>query len=130
MPSADRCERCRTPIGPDAKVQPQNIDGKERLCPSCFVHRRMHEDPQRFNATQACVAQCTVCRWTAVSYGTIPGQGRLRCGHCGAFAALRIDLSRLHLAKSDEQQIEDAARDAGFEPHRLSPSRSRPRARA
>jgi late competence protein required for DNA uptake (superfamily II DNA/RNA helicase) len=118
------CCRCTSGVGDEAKVQPTIVDG-EVYCPRCFVTRRMREEPERFNATQACAAQCTRCGWQSVSFGALPG-ARLRCGHCLRFQALAVDLESLPLTPAEQSAIEELARTAGIrEPHRLSKARPR-----
>lgn len=115
------CCRCTRPVGPNAMVQPTNVDG-EIYCPPCFVTRRMREEPGRFNATQACAATCAICRWETVSFGAIPGQ-RLRCGHCLRFTARKLDFARLPLLSAETRAIEELARESGMkDPQRLPKS--------
>lgn len=85
------CCRCSSSVGSAVKVQPTNVDG-EIHCPRCFVWLRMAEEPERFNASQACVVRCQFCQWVSVSFGARPGHG-LTCMRCmrGGAIAERVD---------------------------------------
>jgi len=124
MAYSGKCCRCASSVGDEAKVQPSIVDG-EVYCPRCFVTRRMREEPERYNATQACAAQCVRCEWLTVSFGARPGS-KLRCGHCLSFMALAVPLETLPLASDEQRTIEDLARSSGLkDPHRLSKARPR-----
>lgn len=113
-----RCCRCDREVGDKPKVQPTNVDG-EIYCPICMVTRRMREEPERYNASQACAATCSHCTWTSVSFGALPFQ-RLRCGYCLRMTAHKVDVDLLPFTRAEATAIEDLARATGLkEPHRL-----------
>lgn len=118
---SESCCNCSSSIGDDAKVQITNADG-EKWCPVCFVTRRMHAEPDRFNATQAAAVRCILCGWVSVSFGALPGS-KLRCGACGRFAGQLVRLDNLPLTNQERGNIEEIARAAGIkEPRRIARS--------
>jgi hypothetical protein len=95
----DRCCYCDTEVGEGSKVQRNTIDG-ELFCPRCAVTRRFVAEPERFNASQSCVAKCQFCHWTSVSFGALPGTP-LQCGHCGKFGCVPVRLDSLPFTKRE-----------------------------
>jgi hypothetical protein len=104
------CKRCSSAVGESVKVQPCNCDS-ETFCPRCFVWWRMNAEPDRFNASQACVVKCQFCAWTAPSYGGQPGKG-LRCSQCGKWGALKVPIDPSMLTPVEHEAIRDALHTA------------------
>lgn len=102
------CCNCGSGVGPDAKVHPVNADD-ETWCPRCFVSRRMHDEPERFNATQAAAVKCSGCGWVTVSFGARPGHESLMCFHCFRPLARKMPLV---LSKGEFEQIAEIAHEA------------------
>lgn len=120
------CCHCGGRIGDDVKIQPTRVpeDGGDVWCPRCFVARRMRDDPSRFNARQAAAVRCQLCGWQTLSFGALPGT-RLRCGHCGRFAGLKVSLDDLPLTRQEASAVEELAREAGYkDPRRIKPAHS------
>lgn len=111
---SSKCCHCASSIGDDVQVHPQFVtDAKdaskvEVYCPRCFVWWRMRQEPERFQAHQACVARCQFCHWTMVSFGARPG-GSLLCFHCHSTGAVPIEPRPEDLVAMNE--VIQAARD-------------------
>ncbi len=106
----DKCCHCSSPVGESAKVQPTDCDG-ETWCPPCFVGVRMHQEPDRFNATMTGVAQCTRCGWKSVTFGSRNPGGALMCGHCTGFYGKRVPLEQLHIPARQQKEMREMIGD-------------------
>lgn len=112
------CCNCDRAIGEGTKVQSTTVtpaDGKgadEHWCPRCFVAKRMHEEPGRFNASQTCVVNCRACGHEVVSFGALPRRAN-RCSRCQANAGKKIKLAELPITPRDAKAFVEAAHAAG-----------------
>jgi len=115
------CSHCQSTIGDEAKVQPTHVDG-ETFCPRCFVWRRIHAEPARFNASQMAAVRCQICGWQSVSFGVNPASFQAaRCGHCLGFCALVLPLEEMPMTRKEAAAMEEIARESGLkEPKRIS----------
>jgi len=115
------CSLCQSSVGDDVKVQPTTVDG-ERFCPRCFVFRRVHAEPERFNASQMAAVHCQLCGWDSVSFGVHPMRFQAaRCNHCLQYSAMILPIELMPLTKKEASTIEEIARESGIkDPKRLT----------
>jgi hypothetical protein len=108
------CCNCSSPVGESAKVHPVNVtphDGvgkTEVWCPRCFAWKRMHLEPERFNALSTAAVRCQFheCGWVTLCTGMHNGVGF--CGHCSKPGALPIKPSPEDVAKMSRTMAEVA----------------------
>jgi len=106
-PSDRKCCNCSSscdqtsdgrPVSPVNVTPADDPNGRPELwCARCFVFKRMHLEPERFNASSTAAVRCQFCGGESVCFSLGPG-GAARCGCCGRPGAILIRPSEEDMA--------------------------------